>query len=176
MLNLSYSASYDPYHTAFRLLVLLRGTGEVKVNYDWLRIADFYFCFPQRLSEFRPPRSVKGMQGRINGIIKMSPNAEYASLPDSNVLFERMELIQQTALSALSKQMIIKLSLEGNRRFVTLVSDKIPKPLLEELEKSSEEQGNLINVLTVDFQKIEILGPGGLKDRSGLGEFQYDTV
>jgi len=176
MLNISYSASYDPYHTAFRFLELLRSGACETIDYDWLKIADFYLCFPQRLSEFRAPRNISGLKKRINGLVKVLPDVHYAALPDSNVIFDRMSVVQDTALSTLSKQEIVTLSLLGNRRYISLQEAKIPQPLVEVLQAAADNQEELLKILSDDFLQIKILGPGGLKDRSGLGEFRYDTV
>ncbi|AUR04580.1 hypothetical protein PhaeoP72_02628 [Phaeobacter inhibens] len=176
MLNISYSASYDPYHTAFRFLTLLQSRVSENADYDWLKIADFYLCFPHRLSEFRVPREINGMKKRINGLVRALPDVHYAALPDSNVLFDRMSVVQDTALSALSKQEIVRLSVLNNRRYVSLQTSSIPRPLAEDVHMAANNQTELLSILADDFLKIKILGPGGLKDRSGLGEFRYDTV
>lgn len=176
MLNISYAAAYDPYHTAFRFLTLLTMHANPRADYEWLRIADFYLCFPQRLTEFRAPRAINGLKSKINRVVKALPDASYASLPDSRTIFDRMSTIQETALSALNKQRIVALRPAGDRRLVVLEANRIPEVLVKTIEESSKRQQELLEILAVDLGKIEILGPGGLKDRSGLGDFQYDTV
>lgn len=176
MLNVSYSASYDPYHTAFRFLTLLRFGDCEKYDYDWLRIADFYSCFPERLSEFRAPREISGLTKRINGLVRALPDVRYAALPESSVLFDRMSVVQDSALSALSKQEIVTLSTISNRRYVLLHESRIPQPLTEALNLATDKHKELLRILVDDFLQISVSGPGGLKDRSGLGEFRYDTA
>lgn len=176
MLNISYSAAYDPYHTAFRFLNILSAAPQVRLNFDWLRIADFYFCFPERLSDFSPPRKVTGMQGRLNRYVKSLPDVHYAALPESSEIFQRMAIIQDTALSALCRERFVSLSLSGNQRFVTLDRENLSVPLRLRVDENIQRKSELLDFLTKDFLEIELLGPGGLKDRSGLGEFQYDTI
>lgn len=176
MLNISYSAAYDPYHTAFRFLTLLRASSKEPKNYDWLRISDFYLCFPKRLSEFSAPRKVPGLQGRISRLVRSLPDVHYASLPESRVIFERMAIIQDTALSALSKKDMVSYSLSGNQRMVALGNQEISEPLVSEVDSAIAKNQSLLKILAEDFVEIEALGSGGLKDRSGLEEYQYDTV
>ncbi|WP_371922225.1 ABC-three component system middle component 5 [Thalassospira sp. GO-4] len=35
---------------------------------------------------------------------------------------------------------------------------------------------DLLNFLVSKLAIVPLLGPGGLKDRSGLGEFRYDII
>ncbi|WP_131802696.1 ABC-three component system middle component 5 [Limimaricola pyoseonensis] len=176
MLNISYSAAYDPYHTAFRFLMLLRASSEGPKPYDWLRISDFYLCFPKRLSDFSAPRKVTGLQGRIRRLVKSLPDVHYASLPESRDLFERMKVIQDTALSALSKKNLVSYDMSGGQRMVRLGIEEIPEPLLSAVNGAITKNQALLEILAQDFVQIETLGIGGLKDRSDLEEYQYDTV
>lgn len=74
MINISYVAAYDPYHTILRMMAIIdRVSSPIPV--DTLRILDFYLCFPYRLQDYRAAREggqVKAhnqMDGSGNGQI-----------------------------------------------------------------------------------------------------------
>ncbi|WP_416153216.1 ABC-three component system middle component 5 [Sulfitobacter sp. OXR-159] len=79
-------------------------------------------------------------------------------------------------LSALSKKDMVSYSLSGNQRMVAHGIQEVPEPLLSEVDSAIAKNQPLLEILAEDFVEIEVLGPGGLKDRSGLEEYQYDTV
>ena len=89
MLNLSYSACYDPYNTIFRMSVLLSKSTTKSMLIETLKIADFFLCFPSRLEEIKPPNSVKGMRGRCNRVVR-----ELKKINSKSFLLQRFFLIE----------------------------------------------------------------------------------
>lgn len=178
MLTLSYSACYDPYNTVFRLLCILRSAPEQRMFDETIRIADFFLCFPMRLNELRPPNSVSGMRRRKNAAIREASFSEYELLPSSRVLFERMEITQETAMSALSAKSIVFVDKEtgGGMRTISLMENSISSKLIEETDRFISSQRILIDLVSKDFPLIKVNGPDGIKARTGLGEWQYDTI
>ncbi|SDF48099.1 hypothetical protein SAMN04488567_0463 [Limimaricola pyoseonensis] len=59
---------------------------------------------------------------------------------------------------------------------VRLGIEEIPEPLLSAVNGAITKNQALLEILAQDFVQIETLGIGGLKDRSDLEEYQYDTV
>lgn len=178
MLTLSYSACYDPYNTVFRLLSILRSTPEERMFDETIRIADFFLCFPMRLKELRPPNAVPGMRRRKNAAIREASFSEYELLPSSKVLFERMEVIQETAMSALSAKSMVLVEKEtgGGMRMISLMADSLSRKLIEETDRFISSQRSLIDLVSKDLPLMEVNGPDGIKARTGLGEWQYDTI
>jgi len=176
MLNLSYSACYDPYNTIFRMSVLLSKSTTKSMLIETLKIADFFLCFPSRLEEIKPPNSVKGMRGRCNRVLRDLKKNQFEILPASEVLFDRMDIIQETSISAMYSKEIITISGEGDNRELFLAFDMLSSPLTEKIDNFSSLNTELVNLLAVDFNKIQVLGSNGLKARTGLGDYVYDTV
>ena len=176
MLSLSYSACYDPYNTIFRMLAILKRSSQHVMNAEALRIADFFLCFPTRLSEIRPPNSVKGMRKRNNAIIRENASDEYEILPSSQVLYERMDVIQETALSAMISSKLVSIEHHAGGRVISLTSENISDALNIEIEKFTRKNAGVLELVSRDFPAIQISGPDGLKARTGLGEFIYDTI
>lgn len=176
MLSLSYSASYDPYNTIFRMLAVLKRSEMQAMNIEVLSIADFFVCFPNRLSEIRPPNSVKGMRKRTNAVIKEAAATEYELLPASKILFERMDIIQETALSAMQANNLVNIEKHGANRVAKLSRLAIPETLVKNIDTFIQRNAALIDLVAQDFPAIQIAGPDGLKARTGLGEYMYDTL
>lgn len=176
MLNLSYSASYDPYNTVYRMVSLLSAAEGKVMKLESLLVADFYFCFPIKLADLNPPNSVSGMRGRINRFLKAQRRSNHELLPDSRTLFERMKVIQQTALSAMSANGIITINGDKEDKTAQLNLDKVSGPLRASVAQYREERKDLIQILSHDIPSIPLEGKDGLRARTGLGEWQYDNV
>ena len=176
MLTLSYSASYDPYNTVFRMLCILNGAPKKSMLKETMRIADFFVCFPMRLSELRPPNSVVGMRKRKNAALREEVRPNFELLPSSDVLFERMEVFQEAAISALQSKGYVNIISTGASKLVCMQPEALSDRLTSEVNDFVSRHKNLMELVSMDFPRIELHGSDGLKARTGLGEWQYDTV
>lgn len=158
------------------MLTVLRVSKTKSMLVDVLRIVDFFVCFPVRLSEVRPPNSVPGMRKRCNSVIRELPNSEFELLPSSTVLFERMSVIQEAAVSAMVSKELASIVEEQGARAIQLNEDAILPRLRKNLDDFASKNAELLELVTRDFPQIPLMGSDGLKARTGLGEFQYDTV
>lgn len=175
MFSLAYTPSYDPYHTVFRFLTLLSSAKEYRLKYRVLRTADFFLCFPWSLKDFRAPRQIQGFAQTRNRLVRKYPKGSYDAFPSARIVFERMEIIQAAATSALAGSgMIAESSLEDGQ--LTLQSACIPEPLMSYVQSSTEQMRELIEFLAIELAKIDEFGDNGIYDRSGLGEHSYDVV
>jgi len=143
---------------------------------DTLKIADFFLCFSTRLENIKPPNSVKGMRGRCNRVVKGLKQSQFEVLPSSEVLFNRMDVIQETAISAMCSRGIFEIYEAETDRRVSLNQEKMPIPLSENMNGFVSLNTELVNLLAVDFNEIQVRGANGLKARTGLGDYVYDTV
>ena len=55
-------------------------------------------------------------------------------------------------------------------------SREVPQPVLVRLDQVNERDGSLIEFLNILASEYDLLGPNGLKARSGLLEYRYDAV
>ena len=175
MFSLSYTPAYDPYHTVFRYLVLLTSADNLSLSYKAARVADFFLCFPWALKDVRSPQNIPGFARDRNNLVKKYPESDYDRFPSSRIVFERMELIQATAVSALAgADMIDPVALQADK--VSLTVGKLSTDLLSKVESFRTQNLDLVQFLAVNFARIEDLGKDGIYARSGLGEFSYDVV
>ncbi|WP_353619100.1 ABC-three component system middle component 5 [Stappia sp. BW2] len=175
MFSLAYTPAYDPYHTVFRFLVLLTSSETESFGYRSIRAADFFLCFPWSLKGVRAPRDVEGFSRTRNSIVKKYPKSGYDNFPSARVVFERMEIVQATAASALAgSNMIDDFDVSNGR--LTLRRNNVPSNLMVSVRSSSERIADLVQFLAVNFPKMEEFGKDGIFSRCGLGEFSYDVV
>ena len=175
MFSLTYTPAYDPYHAVFRYVALLKSTDTRCMAARTLRVADFFVCFPWVIKELRAPRGLSGFIKRRNALLKVYQPSEYDSLPNPRVVFERMEPMQITAVSAMLGTKLITRQ-EGGTENTWLQEDQISKAMASSIDNFITEHGELLNFLTESLTKIGVFGGDGIFSRSGLGEFKYDVV
>src|SRR3546814_1610914 len=69
----------------------------------------FRSCFPTRLAEVTPPNSVPGMRKRRNAVVRELHAREFELLPNSHVLYQRMTVIQEAAMSAMAASDLVQI-------------------------------------------------------------------
>ena len=172
MISLSYIAAYDPYHTMFRMLVLLP-TG-IDVPIDSARILDFYLCYPWLLADFRPARDVEGQVKALNAVKRAYHASPYQLTPPSSVLFNRMRPSQLAALNSLAANSYI--NAEAFKRGDVIRTDKpLPEKLSEMVQNKREADQGLL-LLLHSMAHVPLGGRDGLKARTGLQEHRYDNA
>ena len=175
MFSLSYTPAYDPYHTVFRYLVILSSVEDSSLSYRAARTADFFLCFPWALSEVKAPRGVKGFAKDRNSILKLYPQSTYDKIPKPRIIFERMEVIQATAVSALAGADLID-SVVAEQGHVSLVVDSLSENLLSSIKEFQIKHSELVELIAKKLPQFSELGKDGIFARSGLGEHNYDIV
>ncbi|WP_218141172.1 ABC-three component system middle component 5 [Citreimonas salinaria] len=175
MFSLAYTPAYDPYHTFFRFLVLLTASEGQSLGYRSIRAADFFFCFPWSLKDVRAPRDIEGFARKRNALLKKYPKSGYDNIPSSRLVFERMEMIQATAVSALAGAGMIDADSVASERLI-LNEERVPKQLKSSVRNASAKAPDLVEFLAVTLPKIDELGADGILARTGLGEYTYDVV
>jgi hypothetical protein len=158
------------------MLAVLRRRRDRTMHVEALRIVDFFVCFPARLTEIRPPNSVPGMRKKRNAVVRALHAKEYELLPSSHVLYDRMEVIQEAAISAMAAKGLAQMSGPRALRAVRLQDEAISKELQTELDKFTDANSALLELLATDFPQVPLSGTDGLKARTGLGEYEYDVV
>jgi hypothetical protein len=166
---LAYHPALDPYHAALRVLQLLV-YHETEYELDALRILDFFLVFPEELISVRLPRDAQPWRLRVK-----TPKNPYWFDGDRLLTFAQMKVIQDTALSLLSaKGLIDPATLREGR--VSLLPTRVPPDLEEVLRKKNADNATLVTFLVSVLGKLPVRGRDGLKDRSKLMEFRYDTA
>ena len=171
--QLSYQPALDPFHTVFRLMrlrdaVLVHGP----LHEDHTKILDFFLLFPFRITTLR----LKPAHRRFRRLAKLySDLTPYGNHPEDRVLFDRMSHIQSVALDTLSTKRLIDPQ-QHRLGTVVYVPGSIPSALSDRIDQLHIEQEELIRLLTILALEYDLLGPDGLKGRSGLMEHRYDAI
>lgn len=170
---LTFQPALDPQHTVFRTLRLLDGAASCfPAEIDKARILDFYVAFPFRAVDFEFRRG----QGRLRKIAAAYEELRpYGGLPEDRDLFARMRPLQDLAHETLAAKGIIDPDALQQGMFVRGEVEP-PAKLKTRVSEINSEQAELVGMLEVMCETNQLLGPDGLKKRSGLMEYRYDVV
>lgn len=165
---LIYNPAFDLYHCVYRMLQLLHNLKTEYVEFDRLRIWDFYLAFPNEIEKIKFPVELN----QIKGVFKKTENP-YDEIIDPRRIFEKMKSYQETSLSYLASYDFIDTELFKENKISSL-KKAIPESLKIKIENPPDRVGNIIKLLTGPFNDISLLGENGLKYRTGLIDFKYD--
>ena len=173
MTQLTYNEAFDPYHAAFRFIRLnVACQLHKKMPFDTLRVLDFYLLFPFRLQAIR-------LHSEDTGWRKISrsygESAPYGAMPDDSSIFARMEVFQRAA--AVSLVQSGHLSAEAwETDEVAFTALHLPTSFAARCATLNERMADIMNILCQIEARYTLGGRDGLKDRTGLLEYRYDSV
>jgi hypothetical protein len=173
MIQLTYEPAFDTYNAVFRLARLRPLVSYARaLDEDHVRILDFYQLFPFRIDDIRlKPRDQKYKKLAS----KYAYTKPYGQFPGERDIFERMRPAQLAALDTLAAgDWINEQSLR--RGIVEPTEKSLPERLGKAAHTANEQQEDLTEFLRVLGSEYGLLGPDGLKARSGLLEYRYDAV
>lgn len=171
VIQIAYHPAFDAGHATFRYLRLRRGLGISQIEFDKLRILDFYVLFPHRAIAIRLMQQDLSLRSLAK---QTESSAGYSALPSDTVLFGRMEPAQIAA----AQTMATSGALDEDALSLGIVK-------FQDFPTPAELEMRVVAANTENFQALEIakvlfgyplLGAGGLKDRTGLLEHRYDKV
>lgn len=165
---LIYHPAFDAYHCVFRLLCILdRLTSTEQAR---IRILDYLLVFPGSVSEFSLPRAA----ARIKSSAKRQANV-YRGPVNTKQAFRDMEHIQLAAIRTLTAAGLIdSVAIKSGR--VTRTDMPLPLELTEAIRSSLTQDNDVIRYIFEDLADLPLTGENGLKHRSGLMEYRYDTA
>lgn len=166
---LIYNPAYDVYHTMFRILQLMTKINS-KIEVDKLRILDFYLVFPAELLEIK---SFKGFR-KYSKYLKEDIN-KYERVINAKRLFHKMESIQLEAIKGLISYGLLSGDAFKSGK-IEKTSLEISETLSGQIADANKTNLNLINLLTGPLASMDLYGHLGLKVRTNLLEFRYDSV
>lgn len=171
MIQITFQAALDPFHTVFRFFRLREALNK-EIEFSKLQILDFYLQFPFRINEirfFQRHSYLRRLASRYEG------TKPYGNLPDSHVLFGRMKPIQSAAFQSMVTAGYY--DREGHDRgLVVPTSMALPDEVSARVRELNDKQSDLIEGLVVIANEYELIGSDGLKARSSLLEYRYDAV
>lgn len=173
MTQLTYNEAFDPYHAAFRFIRLnVACQLHKRMPFDTLRILDFYLLFPFRLQEIRLHSGDTGWRKISRSYEDRTP---YGAMPDDNSIFARMELFQRAAAASLvrSGHLSAEAWETGEVEFTVL---ELPASLVGRCSTLNARMADIMDILCQIRARYTLGGRDGLKDRTGLLEYRYDSV
>jgi hypothetical protein len=149
------------------MLHILAHNPERQYDPKVLRILDFYAIFPYLISTIRLPNESRSWKKHF-----LRFKNPYWFTGEPVLVFTRMEHLQQTALNLLYAQGFANPDKYPTGQVQIVLSEfkkiGVPSPT----SAFQEVLDFLVNVLG----QLPFQGRGGLKDRTGLLEYRYDTL
>jgi hypothetical protein len=173
MTQLVYQPAFDPYNTAFRMLRLREGISFARpMPLEGVRILDFFILFPFLIGSVKLKQGDRKFRTLAMSFDHLKP---YARMPESSQLLERMRPFQVAAI----KQLVGSGFLDSDcwrEGLFKRTETELPSSLKEAVSSVNAEQNDLVEMITEFANGYALSGVDGLKARSGLLEFRYDTV
>ena len=168
-MHFSYQPSYDPYHTAFRVL-RVRDIAD-GLEYEKCRILDFFLLFPFRLHDFRFKPEDRALRQLAK---EYSSTRGYAVQPPPRQLFTTMSQFYSAATQTLAANGYVDIA-ALSLGLVTYTGQPIPESLDIRTRADNAAEADLLTGLR-RLSTYDLLGRNGLKDRSGLLEYRNDAA
>ncbi|MGK0379647.1 MAG: hypothetical protein ACJA1Z_003475 [Patiriisocius sp.] len=169
-----YNQAYDLYHTIFRFLQFLnRFDKDELIEIEKLRIWDFYLLFPSKIHSIKLKREESDIRQLKKRFIKDSKNP-YERITENRKVFEKLKPYQLAALNCIASYGIIDKSLLNQHR-ISIVNKTILTEFVEKYEELSDNEKNVISLMTSHFNQLSLFGIDGLKNRTKLMESKYDA-
>lgn len=166
---LIYNQTYDLFHSIFRILQLTEKTTK-ELEIDKIRILDFYMAFPSELLNIK---SFKGFKKYEKFLMDETNN--YERVIDRRRVFFKMEYIQLQAIKALVSYGI--LDAESFKVGKVKRTEKIlPDNLVSRIFDQNDKNKKLIELISGPLAEMNLFGHLGLKERTNLIEFKYDSI
>lgn len=166
---LLYHPAFDTYHSAFRLLLLLRNSDVAEIPFARLRILDFFLLFPAELGGVTFPREIVGEKAKYKRL-----GNRYNRITDPRRVFDELGSFQVAGMHMLLSTGLARQTAGSDS--VKLLPEALPQSLQNELNAAKTARAELLALLTGPFKSIELYGRDGLKARTGLFEYRYDPA
>ncbi|WP_349781138.1 ABC-three component system middle component 5 [Xanthomonas arboricola] len=165
---LIYHPAQDAYHCVFRMLLLVESIAELEE--DKARILDFYLVFPSSLTSIKWPAALGESKQRSK-----EQSNPYRTPINPSITFRSMQPIQTSAIRCIAAANIINpIALEQGvlQRTDVNLSSEITKRLII----YARENETNINLVVKDLSSVQLLGREGLKARTSLMDYRYDSA
>ena len=167
---LFYHPAFDGYHAAFRMLQMLSASKKQQYERETLRILDFYLVFPQLIADVRLPKALQGQKRAFSGLIN-----KYHFSGSPRTVFMQMAPLHDMALRLLVSKRLVELDKLLNG--VVLRSDiPLPKQLDAAIRNKAGGRTELLTFIVNEVGSIPLHGEDGLKARTSLMDYRYDTT
>lgn len=173
MMQLTYNETFDPYHAIFRFVRLHYACDiSVRTPFDTLRILDFYLLFPFRIQAMRLFSDDTAWRKISKSYEDRAP---YGSMPDDITVFSYMEPFQRAAVSSLVRSgHLVANAWDMNE--IQFTKKQLPKTVTLRCTELNDQMKPVVEILCQLKTRYPLSGRDGLKDRTGLLEYRYDSI
>ncbi|TPO09884.1 ABC-three component system middle component 5 [Mesorhizobium sp. B1-1-5] len=173
MTQLTYNEAFDPYHAVFRFMRLhLACDISARLPFDTMRILDFYLLFPFRVQAMKLFSSDTGWRKISKSYENRAP---YGAMPDDSTIFARMEPFQRAAAASLVHSGHLA-SDAWDLNEVKFTTHALPATVSVRCSELNTHMKDVVDILCQIKARYPLGGRDGLKDRTGLLEYRYDSV
>lgn len=167
---LIYHPVYDINHSIYRMLLLLETSVHRSFAWEQLKLLDFYLLFPHLLKDIKPlPASLSVYRKLINAI----PHP-YELVPNKKRALYEVGNLQNTAVhNLMAKELIDVASFQSFQ--VQRTQRALPVEIKKFIDADEVQKEDWFKIVVNELPNIAFQGKEGLKSRSGLMEYRYDT-
>ena len=166
---LAYHPAFDANHCAYRFLHILYSSTAEKIEWETLRMADFYYLFPHLLKSIKP--LPKGLSLGRKYFVKIPDPYENVPNP-KRLMFDLRDIQNSTIASLIAKSIVNKERF--SRGEVSLIIEHLPELLVESFNNNPISDENWFKLFSKEIALVDLLGNKGFKARSKLMEYRYD--
>ncbi len=165
---LIYHPAFDAYHCILRMLAILNICDGIEI--ERVKILDFYLTFPSAASKIRMPVDLKQLKPAAKSYSNI-----YRDPINPKITFREMQHIQDAAIKTLAAANIVcKDSLKQDK--LIMVEPNLNQELTSSVDNFIMNTSPFIHILIQELAQIPLRGESGLKDRTNLMEYRYDTI
>ncbi|MCP1292937.1 MULTISPECIES: ABC-three component system middle component 5 [unclassified Chromobacterium] len=165
---LIYHPAYDVYHCIFRIFFILSRFSAVEI--EKLKIIDFYLAFPSSLSEISLPRG----SGKLKNAALKTEN-QYHGPMNTKRTYQEISGIQDSAIGFLIAANLIDID-QYKLGMLSIKGARLSDDVIERISDFSKRLDGLYCSIVDCLSSIPLYGVQGLKNRTGLAEYRYDTI
>ena len=136
-----------------------------------LRLLDFYLLFPSAVVEMRLPRGATAWRKRFRGL----SNPYVFPEGSSRSVFRQVRPIHEHGVALLAAKGLLDPDAFQEGRIESSFRS-LPAGLAELVHSLTEPDAMVLRFFREVADQLALVGRDGLKDRSGLMEFRYDTT
>ncbi len=167
---LMYHPVQDANHCVFRILLLLEKSIHEEIDIELYRLLDFYILFPHLLKKISPlPAELRAYKRLLREVPE-----PFESMLNTKRIIHELGSLQTVALhNLLAKKLIDIDSFKANR--LKRTDEQLPEELMSLIDSSDKAQKEWFRMVVNELPIVDFEGKNGLKKRTGLMEFRYDT-
>lgn len=166
---LVYHPLYDLYHGMYRALLILERHPEHRVQFDAYRILDFYLLFPHLVGEVSLPNKMLKMKRTL-----AQRKNKYNHVPSPETLVGQMIGSHRAITMSLAAKGLIS-SEALDKDWLQRTAQPLPAEVIRLFDAQQPDDDEVADFVAQQLGMLPVLGDNGLKAKSGLLEYRYDS-